>query len=242
MMNLLQRHCEPEIQDRPDLDQTLLVQALHGLERINYWCRSHQVFWPAICKLARQQNGRCLRILDVATGAGDIPVSLALQAQRAGIVAQFAGCDINPRSVTFARQHALRRSAPVQFFIWDAVTAPPPRRYDVVLCSLFLHHLADEQAIVLLKRMADAADHLVLISDLVRSAGGLAVAQVGTRLLRTSFVNRVDGARSVRSAFTLAEVRALLQRSGLDDAVIQRRWPCRFLVTWSNRRGKGEQP
>ncbi len=105
--------------------------------------------------------------------------------------------------------------------------------YDVVMCSLFLHHLGEEEAVGFLRWAAATAAHQVLVNDLERSGPGLALAHVAVRLLTTSDVVHVDGPRSVESAFTMAEARALAERAGLRGAVVRWRWPFRYLLTWS---------
>jgi len=44
--------------------------------------------------------------------------------------------------------------------------------YDVVCCSLFLHHLNDAQAITVLGKMREAAGTLALVNDLARNRPG----------------------------------------------------------------------
>jgi hypothetical protein len=105
--------------------------------------------------------------------------------------------------------------------------------YDVVMCSLFLHHLQREQARALLARMSDLADRLVLVNDLVRSPVGFVLAYAGTRLLSRSWVVHTDGPRSVEGAFTMTELRVLAEEAGLRGAEVAARWPCRMLLTWS---------
>jgi hypothetical protein len=51
--------------------------------------------------------------------------------------------------------------------------------------------------------------------------------------LSRSPVVRHDGPVSVAAAFSLAEARMLAQRAGLYGASLVRRWPCRFLLSWS---------
>jgi hypothetical protein len=100
------------------------------------------------------------------------------------------------------------------------------------MCSLFLHHLDEPQAVELLRRMSESARHLVLVNDLIRGRLGYALAWLGTRLLTRSRVVHVDGPLSVEGAFTRAEALELAERAGLHGATIVRRWPCRFLLTW----------
>ena len=75
---------------------------------------------------------------------------------------------------------------------------------------------------------------MVLINDLVRSFAGFALAYVGTRLLSASRIVHTDGPRSVEAAFTGEEVQALAKQAGLQGATVQRRWPCRYLLTWKH--------
>lgn len=229
---LKERRREPEIQDQLDLDPQSLRGALVGLRRINFWSGAHRLLWPAIRDLALKVGEQRLRVLDVASGAGDIPIALWRRAQRAGLNLDVAGCDFNPHAVAFARELAVKKNSPVTFFTWDVLEKDLPRRYDVATCSLFLHHLDDGQAVALLERMARTAERLVLVSDLRRCARGLALAYVATRLLFTSSVNRVDSVRSVRAAFSLAEARELANRTGLAAATLTPRWPCRFVLKW----------
>jgi hypothetical protein len=102
-----------------------------------------------------------------------------------------------------------------------------------VICTLFLHHLPEDEAVALLGRMKAAAAHLVVVSDLRRSRLGYAFAWAGCRLLSRSRVFHVDGTRSVESAFTTAEARRLAARADLDGATIVEHWPQRWMLTWA---------
>jgi hypothetical protein len=100
------------------------------------------------------------------------------------------------------------------------------------VCSLFLHHLARGQAIELLRKMADAAEHVAVVNDLRRCPIGLVAAEAACRLMTTSPVVHNDGPQSVRAAFTTKEARQLAKEAGLEGVRIVRRWPFRYLLTW----------
>ena len=221
--------------DDPVLEPQRHLHALRGLERINRWSRSGQIVWLPIWALAQETGTRSLRVLDIATGAGDVPIRLWHRARRANVHLRIDGCDRNLRAVAFAAQRAARAQAEVRFFQWDALADETPPGYDVLISSLFLHHLDNEQGVRLLKHMTQAAGRMMLVNDLVRSAMGLALAYVGTRLLSTSDVVHTDGPRSVQAAYTIDEVHTLSRRAWLDGYTVTRRWPCRFLLTWRRR-------
>src|SRR5438045_7668560 len=112
----MQRRRQPEIMDGPGLDPRRHVQALRGLERINRLSRSSAILWPAIRDLARESPGRTLRLLDVATGAGDIPIDLWHRARRAGLTLEIDACDRSEDALAHATQRARQRRAEVHFF------------------------------------------------------------------------------------------------------------------------------
>jgi 2-polyprenyl-3-methyl-5-hydroxy-6-metoxy-1,4-benzoquinol methylase len=228
---LRERHLQPEWMDRPDLDVRRHQDALHGLERLNRWSGSARILWRPLARLAAETPDRPCRILDIATGGGDVPRGLWRRACRAGVSLALEGCDISPVAIAHAQQRCAEQAAEVRFFQTDVLRDPLPSGYDAVISSLFLHHLTQQQAIDLLRRMA-AAGRLVLVNDLVRSRRGFLLAWFATRLLSRSEVVHFDGPRSVEGAFTPDEARRLAEAAGLAGATVERRWPCRFLLSW----------
>ena len=125
------------------------------------------------------------------------------------------------------------RALPVRFFTLDALSDDVPSGFDVIVSSLFLHHLAEGEAVGLLERMAGATGRLIMINDLLRGPIEYALAWAGCRLLSRSKVVRHDGPVSVRAAFTMGEMRKLASRAGLEGVRLTRHWPGRFLLSWS---------
>src|SRR5262245_12548818 len=233
-VDVRQRRREPEIMDQPDIDPKLHGEAMRGLERVNFLSGSSSLLWRPIRELAVRKPGEALRVLDLATGAGDIPISLWRRARRSGLPIQFNACDRSDHALNHARERAERSGADIRFFPWDALSGPLPEQYDVVVCSLFLHHLEAPDAVSVLRHMAAAARRLVLVNDLRRSSIGWWLAWVGSRILSTSHVVHTDGPLSVAGAFTCPEALDLARQAGLTGATIERRWPCRWLLTWRN--------
>jgi 2-polyprenyl-3-methyl-5-hydroxy-6-metoxy-1,4-benzoquinol methylase len=227
-----ERRRRPEIMDDPDLEPARHVPALTALSRINWISGSGRIIGKPLLALAKTHPGRVLRVLDIATGGGDIPIRLWRRSREAGLKLEISGSDISPTALAVARQNAAAAGADVSFFCLDVGRDGIPAGFDVVMCSLFLHHLAEEQALDLLRQMRQAAGRMVLINDLRRCRSGFVLAWLAVRLLTASAVARVDGPRSVEAAFTLEEVRALADQAGMADAAISRRWPCRYLLAW----------
>src|SRR5208283_5736775 len=134
---MMQRRRRPELMDQPGLEFTEHVRALQGLSRINTLSRNVAVIWPPIFQLARSRqpaNGP-LRVLDLATGGGDLPIALARRALQTGMNLAIEGCDISPEAVRYAQSRADTLGIQVRFFVLDALSGALPTGYDVVSCS-----------------------------------------------------------------------------------------------------------
>ena len=217
--------------DQPGLDVAEHDLALRGLARVNWFSRSAAIFWPVLRKLAQQQSGTPLRVLDVACGGGDVTVALAKCARVERLAVQVSGCDFSETALAIARRRAAEARETIEFFSHDVLKDPLPARFDAVICSLFLHHLDEADAIRVLQSMSHAG-RAVLVNDLARSRAGYLLAVVGTRLLSRSRIVHVDGPLSVAGAFTPEEALQLCEHAGLSGATLSRHWPQRFLLTW----------
>jgi len=231
--SLAGRRCEPEVMDQPSLDPRDHVQALRGLARINRLSASDRILWSRIAGVARDCSDRPLRVLDVASGGGDVAIRLWRRAQRANLRMEIFGADASMTAVEHAQTNAQSAGAAVEFFQLDVVRSELPEGFDVITSSLFLHHLHEEHAVALLRKMGQAARRMMLINDLLRCRTGHLLAWFGGRLLSRSPVVHADAPASVAAAFTMDEARLLAEKAGLPSATFEWRWPWRFLLAWS---------
>lgn len=232
MFGLEKRNLLPELMDQPGLAETDHHAALAGLSRVNVITRSSNMLWPSIASLASGKTP--LRILDVASGGGDVTCAIASRASRANVNVQVSGCDISPVAVEYAKGQAAKRGCGnVDFFVHDILADDLPQQYDVIVSSLFLHHLDRDEALVLLKRMGSSATRGAFVSDLRRTRLGYAMAYVGTRLLSRSPIVHYDGPQSVAGAFTSNEAVSISREAGWADATVRHQWPQRFLLGWA---------
>jgi 2-polyprenyl-3-methyl-5-hydroxy-6-metoxy-1,4-benzoquinol methylase len=234
LASLSHRDRQPELMDQPGLDEVSHRHALRGLRRVNLLCSAVPLMFRSIARLAKAHDAaRPLRVLDVGCGGGDVAIRLARRAARTGLPIEVHGCDLNSTAIEIASGAA--REAEVErihFFQHDAIANALPDGYDVTMCSLFLHHFDDQQAVHLLKRLGDGAARAVLVDDLLRTKLGYALCWVGCRIITRSPIVHTDGPLSVRAAFRLEEVRRLADDAGLHGATFRTHWPQRFLMSW----------
>ena len=229
--DLKRRALEPEVMDDPDIDRTEHYNALRGLARLNQLSLSARILWLPIKSLAKA-HVRPLRVLDIATGSGDIPVALQRRASRHQVDLDITATDISEQALQFASQRAEQAGVRIEFRPLDIFKDEIAPEYDVIICSLFLHHLTDAQALRLLTQITKAARTLVLVNDLQRCRMGYFLAYAAGRIFTSSRVVHTDGPLSVQAAFTIPEVRSLAEQAGISGARVSARWPWRYLLEW----------
>lgn len=196
--------------DRPQPVSAELEIDLRNLRNLNRYFGSYRLIERFLRRWIRPQSKS--RILDLATGSGDIPRLIVDYARRAG--ADVAVDAIDRQAATLEIARGLSRAYPEIEFIEDNILTFEGEPYDIVLCSLALHHFTESDAVALLRRSHELSKKYVLISDLRR--GLLATAGV---FLLTTFIfrepmTRTDGRLSAQRAFSLDELRSLAERAG----------------------------
>lgn len=182
--------------------------------------------WVVRHHLARMLVGHApdvpLHILDVATGSADIPQAICRWANTKGYDLHFTATDISEPILEVARGRIQKAGLDnrVRFAVCDATNLPfEDRSFDIVTCSLALHHLNVRQAQDAMCQMARIARKGFIINDVYRSKGAWYMSLLLTRLTTANRLTRHDGPASVMRAFTPAEMRKLATRSGLEVRV-----------------------
>jgi len=200
----------PELMDRPQPVTAELETDLHNLRQLNRYFGSYRLIEHFLRRWIRP--GTQLRILDLATGSGDIPRLVVDYARTVGAAVRVDAVDQQPSTLKIARQ--LSADYPeIDFFEGDVLTFDR-EPHDVVLCSLALHHFAETDAIQLLRRCRDLSKRYVLVADLRR--GWLATAGVFllTALLFREPMTRTDARLSAERSFSFREFHSLAERAG----------------------------
>ncbi|MEM9372502.1 MAG: methyltransferase domain-containing protein [Planctomycetota bacterium] len=222
-----ERVLEGELMDDPGLDPGRHRHALRGLARINRASAASRPIAHAI-REAQARLGRRVRVVDVAAGSGDVAIGAA---RRCGVACELVLTDISGIALEAAADRAHAAGVEVLTEPLDVFAGSMPEG-DLLICTLFLHHLRDDEAVGVLSRMREACNDSVLVSDLRRGAWGTGLASVVPRVLTRSPVVHVDAVRSARAAWSIPEMRALADRAGLEGAGIEACFPARMLMRW----------
>ena len=77
-LSLGQRNLQAEAMDAPNLPREEHEQALRGLARLNRCSGVAYAMYRRLKRIALTRANQSLHLVDVASGAGDIPVQLSL--------------------------------------------------------------------------------------------------------------------------------------------------------------------
>jgi ubiquinone/menaquinone biosynthesis C-methylase UbiE len=172
--------------------------------------------WPA---------DRLVTVLDVGTGAGDIPRELVRWARREGRRIRIFALDRNPATLQIAA--ALVRDYPeITFLRGDALRLPiRAGSVDLTISAMTLHHLEPDAGVRYLAELDRAARVGFVVNDLVRSRLAHWVVWLITRFITRGAISRHDGPLSVKRSYTPGEVSGLCEQAGLKDVDVVHHWP-----------------
>ena len=217
--------------DRPDTDPSVLEEDLKNLRIINRYFGGVKALQEGVMRLASKVTAEApLTILDLATGTGDQPIALVKRFRKLGRSVSIIAVDRNPVMLSIAR--GLASEFPeIEFEQYDLGALPfKESSFDIVTCSLAIHHLSNDDATKLLRKMYGLCRIGFVINDLSRSYLGAATAWLYTRLTTRNPMTLYDSMVSVLRAFTKEEMMGMAADAGIGKVGIVKR-PMFRLVT-----------
>jgi ubiquinone/menaquinone biosynthesis C-methylase UbiE len=169
-------------------------------------------------------------VLDVGAGSGELLGVIAEFAREGNRKAKLVGLDLNELS---AREVAAesKKFSEISSVRGDALNIPfPDDAFDYVICSLFTHHLTDEQVVSVLPEMSRVASRSIFVIDLERSPMAWVLFGLYSFAFRISRLVREDGLLSIRRSFRPEELKNLGEKAGLRDVRVLRVRPYRIVL------------
>ena len=197
--------------DRPQPVSSELEKDLRNIRQLNRFFGSHRLVLHFLRRWIKP--GDHVRIVDLATGSGDIPRLIVDYAQKIGAKVEVDALDRQSATLEIARK--LSGNYPeISYIDANILEWQPADPYDIVLCSLALHHFSDEDAVRLLRRCRELSHKFVLVSDLRRGLLATIGVYLLTALIFREPMTRYDGRVSAARAFSFAELDDLAGRAG----------------------------
>jgi SAM-dependent methyltransferase len=212
----------PEIMDRRGNDAALLRADLRVLDYINRFLGGHRIALGYLDELLDTAPMNPVRILDLATGGADVPRAIARWARRKRIGVEITAMDRNPEILTLARERCAGWPE-IRIEQHDLLALPyAAASFDVVTCSLTLHHFTRANVVAILRRIHDITRVGYIINDLRRNRVAIGLTKLMARTIIRNPIAQFDAPASCERAFSVAELRAMAARAELRSFVIRR--------------------
>jgi SAM-dependent methyltransferase len=216
-MDLSCRATDTELLDE-GVPESEALESLEDLRRVNRWLGTHR----RLLKVVRPflERSPQPRLLDVGCGSADIPERIRRSFARPLLA---VGVDI--------KLLHLRQAPPaVRRVVADVKALPfPSGAFDVVLASHFLHHFDGAETAAVLRRLYDLTRRALVVDDIRRARVPYVFARSLFPFMLRSRVSVVDGALSIRRAFTARELAAAFAEAGI-PVRIRRAFPYRLVA------------
>jgi 2-polyprenyl-3-methyl-5-hydroxy-6-metoxy-1,4-benzoquinol methylase len=200
-----------ELMDRPQPVSAELERDLRNLRQLNQWFGSYSLIQTFLRRWINP--GARLRIADLATGSADIPRLIADHARNVGAEVSIDAVDQQSATLEIAKELSVNYPN-VSFLKENILEWQPSEPYDIVFCTLALHHFSEEDAVRVLRRCRELSRKFVLVSDLRRGwLGALGVDLLTATIFREP-MTRFDARLSMARAFSFSELEDLANRAG----------------------------
>jgi ubiquinone/menaquinone biosynthesis C-methylase UbiE len=217
-----------EIMDQPQPVSDDLKIAFDNLEKLNRRFGSYDLIRHFLRRWIAP--GESVSLLDLCTGSGDVPRCIADWARAQKSIVRIHAIDFQAPTLSIAQAKSVLYPE-ITYEAADALLFTPAEPFDIVICSLALHHFAFSDALDLLRRIRRFARRGVVVADLVRSDFGILGIYFLTGLLVRHPMNKFDGRLSIRRAFSFQELAAAAAEAGW-SGFGHRRFPLNRQAIW----------
>lgn len=231
-IDLSRRNSLAELMDSPETDLATFRACLRDLAKVNRLMLAYRPtlrFLEDLANYGHWPRGRPLRIVDAGSGAGDMLRIIDDWAAWRGLRVDLTGVDLNPWSEQTARE-LTPPDRPIRFLTSSIFDYRPREPIDVVISSLFTHHLDEATLVDFLKWMELSTTIGWFVNDLRRSKLAYHGFRLASWLLRMHYFVQHDGPVSIARAFDIQDWIKVLDAAGIEVASIRPQFPYRLCV------------
>jgi len=222
------RSSEIEIMDDFTMEGILIRDTLDKIEIINRFLGGNTVTIKGLKNLIKNQSkNKTITIVDLGCGNGDILRDVAKFGRKNNYSFKLIGIDANLAAIEYAKELSKEYSE-LSFKTIDILSEEFKKEsYDIVLCTLFLHHFKNEELISFLKTTIEKATIGVVVNDLHRHKLAYYLFKLIGFFIKNKMV-RQDGLTSVLRAFKRKDLENISTQIKVHFS-IQWKWAFRYL-------------
>lgn len=223
------RSNEKEHLDNNDITTKDLYLNLAELDVINKQLGGYNASLKGLEDILKE-NRTVNTILDIGFGGGDSIKQLSKFSLKKDIKLFFYGVDLKSDCVKYAEENLyLINNKKLICSDYRNISADLLKQIDVIHCSLFLHHLTDEEIVSLFK-FSKSNQCIILANDLHRHWLAYYSIKLLTALFSKSWLVKNDAAISVKRGFKKNELISLLKEAGFINYSVKWSWAFRYII------------
>lgn len=216
----------PEFLDRDDVTPDAKVAIVSRLDRLNRSLQAYRRFLAVLrpgIEAVHRREGRPVRLLELASGAGDFTLELARLAQAQQLPVVVHGSDYEPGQVQEGTRKARVAGLDVEFRIINAFDMHnvAAGEFDIIFLAQTMHHFTPGQLARMVEQASRKATHAFIGIDVRRSlhVWGIVPAMAA---LNPDYAFLHDGIISIRKMYSEPEL-ALIARLAAPDRQVATR-------------------
>lgn len=228
-INTKHRSTQTEIMDDFALEGENLWDALNKISTINQLLGGNLLTLRGIRKLISDiPTSTEINIVDVGCGNGDMLRILADYAENHNLNFQLLGIDANEFTIHLAQK--LSSHYPNIIYRSEDVLSDSFKNlnYDIVLCTLTLHHFTDAEIIKIINVFNSRSRIGIVINDLQRSIIAYRLFQLLSFTFKLKAMPSHDGLTSILRGFKKEELISFSKKLNLKNYTIHWKWAFRY--------------
>jgi 2-polyprenyl-3-methyl-5-hydroxy-6-metoxy-1,4-benzoquinol methylase len=220
---------ETEIMDDFLLQGEELRDALNKIAGINQLLGGNKLTLNGVKKLLNNTNAsQTITIADIGCGNGDMLRMLANYGKNQKINFKLIGVDANAFTINYAKELTCNYSN-IEYVCIDIFSENFTfLKYDIILCTLTLHHFTNNQILNIITIFINNATIGIVINDLHRSKLAYRLFKVICTLFSLNKMSREDGLVSILRGFKKQELEDFSKKLNLKNYTINWKWAFRY--------------
>ena len=228
-VNTQYRSEDPEIMDDFAIEGEILRDALDKIAKINQLLGGNQLTLQGVRSLiVTIPKSSEISIVDVGCGNGDMLRTLANFGLKHNLNFRLIGIDANNFTINHAKKLS-KNFSNIEYRCEDIFSESfGELKYDIVLCTLTLHHFKNDEIIRLMTIFNMNSRIGIVINDLHRNVLAYRLFQGLCFAFQLNTMSREDGLVSILRGFKKEELVHFSEKLNLTNYKIQWKWAFRY--------------
>jgi 2-polyprenyl-3-methyl-5-hydroxy-6-metoxy-1,4-benzoquinol methylase len=228
-INTKLRSESPEIMDDFEINGKDLISNLDEIAKINQLLGGNSITLEGVKQLILKiSKSDEVKIVDIGCGNGDMLRKLADYALKNDLKFKLIGIDANK----FTIQHAQSLSTKHENISYQCLNVFETNflklKYDIVLCTLTLHHFKSSEIEGLMTIFDQNSSIGIIINDLQRNIIAYRLFQIIGFVFQLNKISRVDGLISILRGFKKEELIYFSEKLNFKNYTIRWKWAFRY--------------